>query len=73
MPMGTELEAHEGPAMMSRAAAQQIVIRDLKSIDDLSQLKAVEKEVWGMTDDDALPLTLAIALQGGGQYFRRGF
>ena len=43
--------------MMSRAAAQQIAIRDLKSIDDLSQLKAVEKEVWGMADDDTLPLT----------------
>jgi predicted GNAT superfamily acetyltransferase len=52
--------------MMSRGAAQQIGIRDLKSIDDLSQLKAVEKEVWGMTDDDTLPLTLAIALKASG-------
>ena len=52
--------------MMSRGAAQQITIRDLKSIDDLSQLKAVEKEVWGMTDDDTLPLTLAIALKASG-------
>ena len=52
--------------MMSRGAAQQITIRDLKSIDDLSQLKAVEKEVWGMTDDDTLPLTLAIAVKASG-------
>jgi predicted GNAT superfamily acetyltransferase len=52
--------------MMSRGAAQQISIRDLKSIDDLSQLKAVEKEVWGMADDDTLPLTLAIACKAAG-------
>ena len=52
--------------MMTRSGAQQITIRDLKSIDDLSQLKAVEKEVWGMTDDDTLPLTLAIALKASG-------
>ncbi len=71
--LGTELEAHEGPAMMSRGAAQQIVIRDLKSIDDLSQLKAVEKEVWGMTNDDTLPLTLAIALKASGNIFVGAF
>lgn len=52
--------------MMTRSGAQQITVRDLKSIDDLGQLKAVEKEVWGMTDDDTLPLTLAIALKASG-------
>jgi len=59
--------------MMSRGAAQQITIRDLKSIDDLSQLKAVEKEVWGMADDDTLPLTLAIACQAAGNIFVGAF
>jgi len=73
MPRGTEREAHEGPAMMSRAAAQHIVIRDLKSIDDLSQLKAVEKEVWGMADEDTLPLTLAIACKAVGNIFVGAF
>ena len=58
---------------MSRGAAQQIGIRDLKSIDDLSQLKAVEKEVWGMTDEDALPLTLAIACKAAGNLFVGAF
>jgi predicted GNAT superfamily acetyltransferase len=58
---------------MSRGAAQQIVIRDLKSIDDLSQLKAVEKEVWGMADDDTLPLTLAIACKAAGNIFVGAF
>ena len=59
--------------MMSRGAAQQIVIRDLKSIDDLRQLKAVEKEVWGMADDDTLPLTLGIALKAAGNIFVGAF
>jgi predicted GNAT superfamily acetyltransferase len=59
--------------MTSRGAAQQICIRDLKSIDDLSQLKAVEKEVWGMADEDALPLTLAVALKTAGNIFVGAF
>jgi predicted GNAT superfamily acetyltransferase len=59
--------------MTSRGGAQQIGIRDLKSIDDLSQLKAVEKEVWGMADEDALPLTVAIALKAAGNIFVGAF
>ncbi|MGA9415003.1 MAG: GNAT family N-acetyltransferase [Terriglobales bacterium] len=59
--------------MTSRTAAPKIAIRDLKSINDLSQLKAVEKQVWGMADDDALPLTLAIALKTAGNIFIGAF
>jgi len=55
------------------AAATQIAIRDLKNIDDLRQLKAVEKEVWGMTDDDTVPLTLAIACKAAGNIFVGAF
>ncbi len=73
MPSNTELEARERPAMTSRDAAQRITIRDLKTIDDLSQLKVVEKEVWGMSDEDALPLTLAIALNAAGNIFLGAF
>jgi len=57
----------------SRGAAPQISIRDLKSIDDLTQLKAVEKEVWGMSDDDTVPLTLAIACKAAGNIFIGAF
>jgi predicted GNAT superfamily acetyltransferase len=71
--MGTELDARERPSMMSRGLAQPVVIRDLKSIDDLRQLKAVEKVVWGMADDDTLPLTLAIALKTAGNIFVGAF
>jgi predicted GNAT superfamily acetyltransferase len=59
--------------MMSRSAAQPIAIRDLKSIDDLTQLKALEKEVWGMADEDTVPLTLAIALKAAGNIFVGAF
>jgi predicted GNAT superfamily acetyltransferase len=58
--------------MMSRAA-HLITIRDLKSMDELGHLKALEKEVWGMADDDTLPLTLAIALKAAGNIFVGAF
>src|SRR6266404_6730539 len=69
---GQEMETREGPALMTRGA-QQIGIRDLKSIDDLSQLKAVERSVWGMADEDTLPLTLAIACRAAGNIFVGAF
>jgi predicted GNAT superfamily acetyltransferase len=59
--------------MMSRGAAQQIAIRDLKTIEDLTQLKAVEKEVWAMADGDTLPLTAAIASEAAGNIFVGAF
>jgi len=64
--------------MTSKVSAHQLTvrdlaIRDLKTIDDLSQLKAVEKEVWGMSDEDTVPLTLAIALNAGGNIFVGAF
>lgn len=59
--------------MMVSSSAPQVTIRDLESIEDLNQLRAVEKLVWGMTDDDALPLTLAIALKAAGNIFVGAF
>jgi predicted GNAT superfamily acetyltransferase len=59
--------------MMPRPLAQQIAVRDLNSIPDLQLLQAVEKEVWGMGDEDALPLTLAIALKAAGNIFVGAF
>src|ERR1700675_2186856 len=72
MPRGPEMETREGPTMTTRGT-QQMSIRDLKSIDDLSQLKVVEKEVWGMADEDTLPLTLAIACKAAGNIFVGAF
>jgi predicted GNAT superfamily acetyltransferase len=59
--------------MTSRNVAQKIVIRDLNSIGDLQQLQMVEKQVWGMGDEDALALTLAIALKAAGSIFIGAF
>jgi chorismate synthase len=50
-----------------------ITIRDLQGIDDLNDLRRVEKEVWGLADDDTLPLTLAIACQAAGNIFLGAF
>jgi len=54
-------------------SAPHITIRDLRTIDDLNQMRAVEKEVWGMADDDAMPLTMAIALKAAGNIFVGAF
>jgi predicted GNAT superfamily acetyltransferase len=59
--------------MKVRRAPPNIVIRDLESYHDLCQVKAVEQEVWGMADDDTLPMTLAIALKAAGSIFVGAF
>ncbi len=48
-------------------------IRDLDSLDDLNQLREVEKEVWGMDENDTLPVTLAIACRAAGNIFIGAF
>lgn len=54
---------------MMAPGAQNILLRDLASYDDLVQVRAVEKEVWGLGEEDTLPMTLAIALQASGSIF----
>lgn len=61
------------PQRISRSTLPNIVIRDLASFEDLSQVTAVEKEVWGMADEDSLPLTLTIACQAAGNIFLGAF
>src|ERR1700720_311265 len=75
MPRGSKLETSTNPPAIpaSHGGPHSIVIRDLKSIDDLTQLKSVEKEVWGMADEDTLPLTLAIACKAAGNIFVGAF
>ena len=55
------------------ASVQPITIRDLRTIDELNQLRAVEKDVWGMAGEDAIPLTIAIALKASGNIFVGAF
>ena len=63
----------EWTEMTARSAPQNIVIRDLEGFEDLTQLQAVEKEVWGLADEDVLPLTLAIACRAAGNLFVGAF
>ena len=63
----------ERPEMIARSAPQNIVIRELESFEDLAKLQAVEKEVWGLADEDALPLTMAIACKAAGNLFIGAF
>jgi predicted GNAT superfamily acetyltransferase len=55
------------------SSAQPITIRDLRTIDELNQLREVEREVWGMDGQDAIPLTIAIALKASGNIFVGAF
>jgi predicted GNAT superfamily acetyltransferase len=50
-----------------------IVIRDLQSFDDLKQVEAVEREVWGLSDKDVTPLTIAIATKEAGSIWLGAF
>lgn len=69
----TEFSIPEKAVMTPPHTALQVVIRDLNSFEDLSQLRAVEKEVWGMSEEDAMPLTLAVALRAAGNIFVGAF
>jgi len=50
-----------------------LTIRDLKGFADLRHIEAVEREVWGVTDLDITPLTLAIACQQAGSIWIGAF
>jgi predicted GNAT superfamily acetyltransferase len=50
-----------------------VTIRDLCSFEDLKQAEIVEREVWGLSDLDSTPLTLAIATRAAGSIWIGGF
>ena len=50
-----------------------IVIRDLRSYEDLGQIESVEKAIWGLADSDVLPLTITIALNEAGALWLGAF
>ena len=53
--------------------SKSIVIRELQSFDDLKQVEALEREVWGLADIDVLPLTVSIALKESGNLWIGAF
>jgi predicted GNAT superfamily acetyltransferase len=54
-------------------AETAITIRDLHSVEDLKQVEEVEREVWGLSDLDTTPLTLAIATKEAGSIWVGAF
>jgi predicted GNAT superfamily acetyltransferase len=50
-----------------------IAIRALHSFDDLKQAEELEREVWGLSDADTTPLTLAIATREAGSIWLGAF
>jgi predicted GNAT superfamily acetyltransferase len=50
-----------------------VTIRDLQGFEDLKQVEEVEREVWGLSDLDTTPLTLAIATKEAGSIWVGAF
>ena len=50
-----------------------VIIRNLQSLDDLKQAEEVEREVWGLSDLDTTPMTLAIATKEAGSIWVGAF
>jgi predicted GNAT superfamily acetyltransferase len=50
-----------------------VTIRDLDSFEDLKQVEEVEREVWGLSDLDTTPLTLAVATKEAGSIWVGAF
>jgi len=59
--------------MPETSAKPTIVVRDLRNFDDLKQVEAVEKEVWGLSDSDTMPLTLTVASRESGSIWLGAF
>jgi len=55
------------------ATAGRVVIRDLESYDDLWRVEALEKEVWQLSDQDMLPITMIIASKEAGNIWLGAF
>lgn len=50
-----------------------VSIRDLRTFEDLKQVAAVEREVWGLSDLDLMPLTLTVATREAGSIWLGAF
>ena len=62
-----------GARTMPTNAKPAVVIRDLETVDDLRKVEAVEKEVWGLSDQDTMPLTMIIASKEAGSIWLGAF
>jgi len=58
------------PEVKSKPA---ITIRDLRTLEDLKQVEAVEREVWALSDRDTMPLTVIVATKESGSVWLGAF
>lgn len=59
--------------MPEKKSKPTITIRDLTSFEDLQQVEAVERQVWGLSDLDVTPLTLTVATEAAGSIWLGAF
>jgi predicted GNAT superfamily acetyltransferase len=59
--------------MADTKSRSDVTIRDLQSLEDLKQVEEVEREVWGLSDRDATPIALAIAMKEAGSIWVGAF
>jgi predicted GNAT superfamily acetyltransferase len=59
--------------MAEAKSKPMITIRELRSFDDLTQVEAVEREVWALSDLDTMPLTLTVATKESGSIWLGAF
>lgn len=50
-----------------------IIIRELQSFEDLQKVGPLEKEVWGLSGEDVLPLTMIVATHAAGSIWIGAF
>lgn len=55
------------------ASKPEIAIRELESVEDLRKVLALEREVWGSSDADVTPITLAVATRTAGAMWLGAF
>ncbi len=59
--------------MAENQSKSVVTIRDLQSFDDLKQVEAVEREVWGLSELDTMPLTFNLASLAAGSIWLGAF
>ena len=58
---------------MNQATTKSVIIRDLESFADLEQAEALEREVWGLSDRDVMPMTMIVATKEAGSLWVGAF
>jgi predicted GNAT superfamily acetyltransferase len=58
---------------MPEEKSKAIIIRELRGIEELAQVEALEKDIWVLADRDVLPLAMVVATQAAGSIWIGAF